>query len=146
MARRDLLADNSSRWHLGHKNPWRCWTGIAADPRKVVAWKCITCGNEGHEPTSPACGTSPAAAKQPHLEQSKKSKVFRKEEHALDMALSCALFIFSKECLRSCNNWEVHQVLAVLQKVTAAGSPPFRAITGTQLVTEAHCAKPCWNG
>lgn len=86
------------------QNPWRTWTWIATDPWKVVVWRCVTHGNKKHEPTPPAPGPSPAAAKQSHLQQSKKSKVFRKEEHALDMAFSHVLLIFSKqECLRSCS-------------------------------------------
>lgn len=60
------------------------------------------------------------------------------------MALSHVLLILSKqECHWSCNNLEAHQALAVLQEVTAAGSLPFKGITGTQLVTELRCAKPC---
>lgn len=103
MARHDLIAGR----HLGGDiqcKPRRTWTWIATDPWKVVVWRCVTHGNENHEPISPAPGPSPAAAKQSHVQQSKKSKVFWKEEHTLDMTFSHILLIFSKqECLRSCS-------------------------------------------
>jgi len=87
-------------------------------------------------------GPNPAAAKQPHLQQSKKSKVFWREEHTLDTALSYVLLIFGKqECLWFCRNWEARQMLAGFWEVIAAGSPPFMGIPGTHLVTEAHSAK-----